>query len=67
MGYGSGWGMMGGWGSMGGFGVIFWLVILAIIIAAVVWYVRSLPPANNRQPFVERSAGVLSENHIRTY
>jgi putative membrane protein len=61
--YGPGWGM-----GMGGFGVIVWLVILAIIIAGVVWFVRSVPQTNNRQPPAERpSPGLeaLDERHAR--
>jgi len=58
--------MTGGWGMMGGFGVIFWLVILAIIIAGAVWFVRS--QTNNRQPSAgRRSPGleVLEERYAR--
>jgi putative membrane protein len=41
-----GW-MMNGWGM--GFGMIIWLVILAAIIAGVVWLVRSQPVAGGRR------------------
>jgi Na+-transporting methylmalonyl-CoA/oxaloacetate decarboxylase gamma subunit len=40
------WGSDHGWVMNGegmGFGFIFWLVILAVIIAGVVWFVRSQP------------------------
>ena len=66
--HGSGWGMMGGWGSMGGFGLIIWLVILAVIVAGLVWFIRSQPLAGGREPAVERrSAGleVLEERYAR--
>jgi uncharacterized membrane protein len=46
-GYDHGW-MMNGWG-MGGFGFIFWLVIVAVIIVGVVWFVRSQPLAGNHR------------------
>jgi putative membrane protein len=56
-------------GSMGGFGVIFWLVILAVIVAGVVWFVRSMPPqtSNLQQPAEHRSAGLeaLYERYAR--
>lgn len=53
---------------MGGFGIILWLVILVAVIWAVVWFVRSMPYAANRQPPAERrSSGleVLEERYAR--
>ena len=43
-GYGPNWGMMGPWGSYGGgaIGMIIWIAILAVIVAAVVWFVRTM-------------------------
>jgi hypothetical protein len=38
---------MGDWGAMGGFGFIFWLVILAVILAAVAWLARSSAPTHH--------------------
>jgi putative membrane protein len=63
-----GWGPSWGMGSMGGFGVIFWLVILAVIVAGVVWFVRSMPQTSNlQQPAEHRSAGLeaLYERYAR--
>jgi putative membrane protein len=54
-----GW-MMNGWG-MGGFGFIFWLLILAAIIAGVVWFVRSQPLAGSRRR--STSLEVLEERY----
>jgi putative membrane protein len=63
-GYDHGW-MMNGSGSMG-FGFIFWLLLLALIIAGVVWFVRSQPLAG-AQRLDARSAGlkVLEERYAR--
>jgi putative membrane protein len=66
--HGSGWGMMGDWGLMGGFGLIFWLVILATIIAGLVWFVRSQQGASGRYlPSEQRSASlqILEERYAR--
>ena len=63
-GYGHGW-MMNGSGWMG-FGFIFWLLLLALIIAGVVWFVRSQPLAGSQRQDA-RSAGlkVLEERYAR--
>ena len=56
------------WLGMGGFGVIFWLIIPAIVIACVVWLVRSVPQTNKRQPLsYHRSSGLeaLDERYAR--
>ena len=53
--------MMNGWGSMGGFGFIFWLVILALIIAGVVWFVRSQPIGQRRSMGLD----MLEERYAR--
>jgi putative membrane protein len=63
-GHGSGWGM-GGSGFMG-LGFLFWLLILAAIIAAVVWVVRS--QQGNRTRLLERrsdSLQILEERYAR--
>ena len=54
-------GWMNGWGM--GFGMILWLVILALIIAGVVWFVRSQPIRGGQR----RSMGldVLEERYAR--
>jgi len=60
LGYDHGW-MMNGEGM--GFGFIFWFVILAVIIAGVVWFVRSQPLAalERRSPALE----ALEERYAR--
>jgi putative membrane protein len=45
--------MMNGWGSMMGEFMILWLVILAAIIAGVVWFLRSQPLGQRRSPGLE--------------
>jgi putative membrane protein len=56
--------MMNGWGM--GFGFIFWLLVLALLVAGVVWFVRSQPVASRRSE-ERRSAGldVLEERYAR--
>jgi len=54
-GYGHDWGM--------GFGFIFWLVILGVIVAGVVWFVRSQSLAGGQRPFT--SLEVLEERYAR--
>ena len=51
-GYGHGW-MMNGEGM--GFGFVFWLVILAMIIAGAVWFIRSQSLAGSQRPPERRS------------
>jgi putative membrane protein len=57
--------MMEGWGLMGGFGFIFWLLILAAIVAGLVWFFRSEPLAGGRPK--DRSPGleVLEQRYAR--
>jgi len=59
---------MNGWG-MGfmGFGFIFWLVILALIFAGVVWFLRSQSAPGSQRSRDPRSSGldVLEERYAR--
>jgi putative membrane protein len=48
-----------------GFGFIFWLVILAIIIAGVVWFVRSQPLAGNQHSRPSTGLELLEERYAR--
>ncbi len=69
-GYGSGFGMMGGWGggAMLPFSGIFGLLVLALVIAAVVWLARMILRPHGRQARAERaSAGldVLNQRYAR--
>jgi putative membrane protein len=68
-GYGPEWGMMGGWGGgwMGPFMMIFWLIILGLAVAAVVWLIRSTTHSSMPPPRVGRSRGVelLDERYAR--
>jgi putative membrane protein len=60
MGYGHGWGM-GDWGM--GFGFIVWLVILGLIIAGVVWFVRS--QTGDQRPRHSTGLELLEERYAR--
>ncbi len=68
-GYGPGWGM-GGWGGYGG-GVIsmfIGIVVLALVIAAVVWFVRATTQPGHQLPMMSsRSPGLdaLEERYAR--
>jgi putative membrane protein len=69
-GYGPDWGMMGGgWGGgwMGPFMMIVWLIILALAVAAVVWFVRSTTQTSTYPPRIGQSRGleVLEERYAR--
>lgn len=70
-GYGPDWGMMHGWsgGSWAGpFSMIIWLLFLVLVVAAVVWLVRSIAHASNGQARLERrSPGleVLEERYAK--
>ncbi|BAQ16693.1 SHOCT domain-containing protein [Methyloceanibacter sp. wino2] len=50
-----------------GFGFIFWLIVLAVIIAVAVWFVRSRPLADNQGSLDQRSPTikVLEERYAR--
>ncbi len=64
-GYGPDWGMMGGgYGASGVFQMIFWIVILGAIIAAVVWFVRT-PGAYRSRPGRSSGLDVLEERYAR--
>lgn len=68
-GYGPNWGMMGGYGYgfYGPLHMIVWIIILIVIIAGVVWLVRSLAAPGQQQLPSRRSAGleVLEERYAR--
>ena len=69
-GYGMGSGMMGGWGggAMFPFSVIFGLLVFALVIAALVWFVRAILRPQDRALRAERvSAGldVLDQRYAR--
>jgi len=63
-GYGHGW-MMNGEGM--GFGFVFWLVILAMIIAGAVWFIRSQSLAGSQRAPERRSPALeaLEERYAR--
>ena len=71
--WGSGheWGMMGGWGGgtwWGPLGMIIWLLILALIIAGVVWLVRAMARPNESQSHQERRLSgldILEQRYAR--
>lgn len=71
MGYGPDWGMMGGWSGgawWGPFGMIIWLLILALIVAGIVWLVRSAAlSAGGQAQLKRRSPGldILEERYAR--
>lgn len=50
-----------------GFGFVFWLVILAVIIAGAVWFVRSQPLAGSQRSLERRSPALeaLEERYAR--
>lgn len=70
-GYGPDSGMMHGWsgGSWAGpFTMIIWILFLVVVIAAVVWFVRSIPHAANGQLRPERRSlglDVLEERYAK--
>ena len=69
-GYGPNWGMMGPWGSYGGgpIGMVIWIVILALVVAAVVWFVRTMThPGYQLHMMGRRSPGLdaLEERYAR--
>lgn len=70
-GYGPQSGMMGGWGDYGyGYGafhMVIWIVILAAIVAGIVWLVRTLAPPAGRGHSAPRSGGLalLEERYAR--
>jgi len=68
-GHGPDWGMMGHWGSgfgTGPFGMLIWLVIIALIVVAVVWFTRAAGSGRPAQ-LERRSSGleVLEERYAR--
>jgi putative membrane protein len=66
-GYGPDWGMMGwGYGASGILNMIFWIVLLGVIVAAIAWFVRTRPPETH-QSYGRRSPGLdaLEERYAR--
>ena len=66
-GYGSDGGMMGwGYGALGISNMILWIVLVGLVVAAVVWLVRSLP-LDTYQSYGRRSPGLdaLEERYAR--
>jgi putative membrane protein len=64
------WGMgpWGGYGGFGGFGMIFGIIILVVIIAALVWFARGMSSSGQQLPLAgRRSSGleVLEERYAR--
>jgi len=64
------WGYVHGWMMNGegmGLGFIFWLMILAVIIAGAVWFVRSQPLAGSQRSLERRSPALesLEERYAR--
>jgi putative membrane protein len=69
-GYGPDWGMMGygGWGWFGPLTMIIWLLILGLIIAGIVWFVRAMTQrADSPHLPARRSPGLepLEERYAR--
>ncbi len=68
-GYGPGFGMMGGWGggAMFPFSGIFGLLVLALVIAALVWLVRAIFRSHDREAHAGQAAGldVLDQRYAR--
>jgi putative membrane protein len=74
-GYGPNWGMMGpwggGWGGYGGWGpigMIIWIIVLALVIAGIVWFVRAMTQrAESPHLSARRPPGleVLEERYAR--
>lgn len=69
-GYGPGFGMMGGWGGgwMFPFSGIFGLLVLALVIAVVVWLARMIVRPHERESRAERTSAtldVLSQRYAR--
>lgn len=61
---GPGSGMMGDWGFMG-LGLIFWLLILAAVVAALVWLVRPQKGANGHKGSRPNSLEILEDRYAR--
>lgn len=70
-GHGSDWGLMGDWGGAwwGPLGMmVLWLVILVLLVAAVVWLIRSISGASGRELLPPRRTGgldILEERFAR--
>jgi putative membrane protein len=70
-GYGPEWGMMGGWGGFGWLGplhILFWVVVLILIVALIVWLVRPSSHASVAYRTEQRRSpglDVLEERYAR--
>lgn len=70
-GYGPDWGYMGygGWGWFGVLHMIIWLLILALLIAAIVWFARTMTQRSSETPqaAARRPPGldILEERYAR--
>ncbi|HVC61047.1 MAG TPA: SHOCT domain-containing protein [Acetobacteraceae bacterium] len=65
MAYGYGWRSMG-WMML--FGGVFWVMLLALAVAAVVWIVRASSHGGHYPPRIERSSsglGILEERYAK--
>jgi putative membrane protein len=66
-GHGSDWGMMGGWGWIGPFNMLFWLILVIVVIAVIVWFVQS-PRRSGRLPLpstLSPGLATLDERYAR--
>jgi putative membrane protein len=55
--------MMDGWGM--GLGFVFWVAFLVLIVAAVVWFVRSQTPTSGGAERRSGGLNVLDERYAR--
>lgn len=70
-GFGPGWGQMGPWGGHGWWGpigLVMWVIIFALVIAALIWFIRAMThSAHSPSAAQRRSRGldVLEERYAR--
>ena len=63
-----GWGVMGGWGGYGPLNMIIWLLILGLVIAGIVWFVRAMTQRADSPPLAARGSPgleILEERYAR--
>lgn len=68
MGYGPHWGAMGGFGGIGlePFSMLIWALVLILIVAAVIWFVRQgHRPSELARPRRSSAVDVLEERYAR--